>query len=230
MKPKYCPRCKTSKSISDWEKNKRTKDGLQVWCKQCRKENTKENYSHISKYQKDYAQNHKEKLTNYKKQWYQENKPRVRSEFKEKYWSDPESFRERARNEYVVRRDKIFQYFTNRYRTDPEYKILVTLRNRIGSALKGLSKSARTTELVGCSIKQLITHLESNFSAEMSWDNHGTYWDVDHIVPCAAFDLLNPDHQKQCFHWSNLQPLEHIENIRKGDIMPDGIRARHTMK
>lgn len=23
----------------------------------------------------------------------------------------------------------------------------------------------------------------------MSWENHGIYWHLDHIIPCSAFDL-----------------------------------------
>lgn len=41
----------------------------------------------------------------------------------------------------------------------------------------------------------------------MTTANHGTVWDIDHQIPCSAWDLRNSDHQKACFHWTNLQPL-----------------------
>jgi len=50
----------------------------------------------------------------------------------------------------------------------------------------------------------------------MSWDNYGSYWHIDHIRPCASFDLTDPEQQKDCFDFTNLQPLEAKENIRKG--------------
>lgn len=51
----------------------------------------------------------------------------------------------------------------------------------------------------------------------MSWENYGSYWHVDHKIPCAKYDLTDPNQQKACFHFSNLQPLEASENIRKSD-------------
>ena len=51
----------------------------------------------------------------------------------------------------------------------------------------------------------------------MTWENHTpTGWHVDHIIPCAAFDLSKPEEQRKCFHYTNLQPLWAIDNIRKG--------------
>lgn len=47
---------------------------------------------------------------------------------------------------------------------------------------------------------------------------HGVYgWHIDHIVPCASFDLSKPEEQKKCFHYTNLQALWWRDNIVKGD-------------
>lgn len=52
----------------------------------------------------------------------------------------------------------------------------------------------------------------------MSWENRGNFgWHVDHIKPCASFDLTKPEEQAKCFHYTNLQPLWARENIAKGD-------------
>jgi len=70
-------------------------------------------------------------------------------------------------------------------------------------------------KLVGCSIDFLKQHLENKFKPGMSWKNYGK-WHIDHIRPCASFDLRKPAEQKKCFHYSNLQPLWAKENLVKG--------------
>ena len=71
--------------------------------------------------------------------------------------------------------------------------------------------------LIGCSLEELKKHLESQFKPGMSWKNRGRNgWHIDHIKPCASFDLSKSEEQHKCFHYSNLQPLWAKENLRKG--------------
>ena len=52
----------------------------------------------------------------------------------------------------------------------------------------------------------------------MNWKNQGRYgWHIDHIKPCSKFDLSDPDQQKKCFNYKNLQPLWKMENVLKDD-------------
>lgn len=71
-------------------------------------------------------------------------------------------------------------------------------------------------ELISCSIEQLREHLEKQFTAGMNWQNYGL-WVIDHIRPCASFDLGKSSEQYKCFHYINLQSLWEKENINKGD-------------
>lgn len=71
-------------------------------------------------------------------------------------------------------------------------------------------------ELIGCSIEQLLEHLESQFQDGMTWDNYGE-WHIDHIKPCAMFDFTKEEDQRECFHYTNLQPLWAEDNLRKSD-------------
>ncbi len=54
---------------------------------------------------------------------------------------------------------------------------------------------------------------------EMTWENYGTYWHVDHIYPCAKFNFEKEEDRKKCFNWTNLAPLECIENLKKSDTI-----------
>ena len=62
-------------------------------------------------------------------------------------------------------------------------------------------------KLLGCPLTELKLWLEQQFLPEMSWDNHGVIWEIDHIKACASFDLTDIEQQKECFYYTNLQPL-----------------------
>jgi len=103
-----------------------------------------------------------------------------------------------------------------RYATDPNYRLTDLLRGRLRDALKGNSKSASTLELLGCTVEECKAHLEAQFKDGMTWANQGE-WHVDHIRPCASFDMSIEADQRACFHYTNLQPLWAADNISKGD-------------
>ena len=105
----------------------------------------------------------------------------------------------------------------NKVRTDPNFRLRKNLRKRLWAFLKGVSKSASTMKLIGCTIDELRRHIESLFEPWMTWENQGRGgWDIEHIKACANFNLVDPEQQCACFNWSNLQPMEHIANIKKG--------------
>lgn len=113
------------------------------------------------------------------------------------------------------------KYVASRRKTDPGFKLLMNLRGRIGAALKGVGKSKRTIQLVGCSIAELKIHLQRQFRPGMNWENYGD-WHVDHIIPCCSFNLLIEEEQHRCFHFANLQPLLADENFKKSGKYPGG--------
>lgn len=107
-------------------------------------------------------------------------------------------------------------WMRNKRRTDPNYNLGNRLRSRIWHALRdGYKKSASTESLTGCTMAELRAHLEKQFLPGMSWERSSD-WHIDHITPCAAFDLSKPKEQRACFHYSNLQPLFSKANLSKG--------------
>lgn len=114
-------------------------------------------------------------------------------------------------------RDYFRDYFRERYQTNLDFRLAQKLRARIRNALKGASKSTHTFDLLGCSLDELRAHIETLFKTGMTWENYGAGgWHLDHIKPCASFDLTDPEQQRICFHYTNLQPLWAGENLRKG--------------
>ena len=92
------------------------------------------------------------------------------------------------------------------------------LANTMRTALRRYqqTKNDRTLDLLGAPMSVVCAHIEAQFLPGMSWENSGQ-WHYDHIRPCASFDLSDPEQQKQCFHYTNLQPLWAADNIRKSD-------------
>jgi hypothetical protein len=132
-------------------------------------------------------------------------------------WQNDPDYRSRKAErqqtpEYRTRKAK---YQRRRRQNDPNYQLTDNLSQRVRKALKGVCKSAATMDLLGCTIEQLREHLEVLFKPGMTWENYGTVWHVDHCRPCASFDLTDPEQQRECFNFMNLQPLFGAENISK---------------
>jgi len=110
--------------------------------------------------------------------------------------------------------DALVYNFPHLYRHTTKARIKDSLRSRLYSFVKGKNKKS-SFEYVGCSIDELKNHLSSQFTEGMSWENYGE-WHIDHIRPCASFDLSKEDERFKCFNYSNLQPLWAKDNLKKG--------------
>lgn len=171
---------------------------------------------------------------NYKHNYYLKNKLKI--DIKCKKWAllNPDKIKEKGKKYRINNKNKIItanhlhyiknkksilkrhlNYLNHKRKTNIHFRLYDNLRSRIHDALKYNHKSARTTELIGCSINELHKHLEKQFIAGMNWKNYGK-WHVDHIVPCASFNLSNKEDQYKCFHYTNLQPMWALDNIKKG--------------
>lgn len=89
-----------------------------------------------------------------------------------------------------------------------------TISSAIYRVLKGIKSDRHWEDLIGYSIQQLKKYLEKQFTPEMSWDNMGEYWEIDHIIPLNLFEYnTEQDEQfKICWSLANLRPLEKIAN------------------
>lgn len=112
-------------------------------------------------------------------------------------------------------------YESERLAKDPGYRLINTVRKRILRALKKNTKGVRTQELLGMKIPEYMIYLQGQFRPGMTWENQGSIWHIDHVRPCASFDFSDPTTRetllRECFNWSNTQPLFVEENLRKGD-------------
>lgn len=184
-----------------------------------------------------------EKFNRWQRQRYAANPEYYRSRSRRYLQIHSNEVRARTKLRRAKKRDELREYYRNyrnknidkirasigrktkeRYWSDPLFRLEKLIRNRVRSVIKTRRINKPTEKIVGCSIPDLIIYLESKFEIGMTWDNYGRgngKWHVDHVMPCAIFDLSKPEHRKRCFHFSNLQPLWEPENLRKHDSVKD---------
>lgn len=189
-KVKFCKICKKSFMTNN----------KQVLCcsKNCSKNNALILNKQVKKqpkwinYQKEYS-----------KKWYFENKERLKP------------IRALAHKKYKdIKQKRVYE----RLKNDPVFKlsrvIRTTIKNRLFAC--NVKKDKQTIELVGWNFLDLKNHLESQFDSKMSWNNFGSYWQIDHIVPLSWFKTRK---QVLNYGWAlkNLQPLEKELNLSKNN-------------
>lgn len=189
MEGRFCGRCKQTKSEDEFYTSKK-------WaCKECSRQYCREykarNKQKISEYNYKYKREHREEISKYNKRYNKENRKTI----------------QRRHTAYLKKR---------RY-SNPEYKFELISRARIRSIIKqrDIIKTDTTKNLLGCDYSFFLIWLEYQFDSDMTFDNHGTVWHVDHVIPCAKFNNLDDIEQRRCFNWTNCQPLKALDNYKK---------------
>ncbi len=129
-------------------------------------------------------------------------RPEVKS--KKSAWSRSEAGREYYRERMKHKRD-----------SDHVFSIASRIRTRINMAIlqKGYTKKSKNIDVLGCSWDEFATYLESKFLDGMTFDNRNL-WHIDHIIPLAS--SKSEEDVIKLNHYTNLQPLWAIDNLRKG--------------
>jgi len=197
------------------------------YMKKYRKIYYKEHKKYFKKYNKEYRNRPEQKIK--QKEYDKISRTKLENKIKDKKYKIKNKIKQknyekiyRTKPEIKI---KINEYRRNRLKTDLNFKIASYLRTRIWLALKGNPKLETTMKLLGCSIEFLKEYLQARFKEGMNWFNQGNGWNergmkewhIDHIKPCASFDLSKLSEQKKCFHYTNLQSLWARENIIKSN-------------
>ena len=190
MVQKKCKKCGVVKCTSEfYTKKQNTKTGLKTYfhsyCKVC-----------IKKRDAARWKANRIKRIEQQREWRRRKKDGIKRKPRKTY-------------EEVKTRERKYKH--KKYQSDPSYNLVIRLRSRVYVALKGKCKSAATQELLGICADECRKYIEAQFTEAMTWQNIH----VDHIVPCASFDFTDPEQQRQCFHYTNLQPLLAKENLSK---------------
>jgi hypothetical protein len=76
-------------------------------------------------------------------------------------------------------------------------------------------KSKKTSEILGCTFEDFKIYLESKFDENMNWENQGTYWHLDHIIPISSAQTEQEVYKLN--HYTNFQPLYWLDNLKKSN-------------
>ena len=110
------------------------------------------------------------------------------------------------------------EYTRNRLKNNLECRLRFYLRNRLRSAIRNNQKGGSAVRDLGCTIAELKIRLELQFQPGMTWENWAfNGWHIDHIIPLSSFDLTNSEEVKKACHYTNLQPMWAIDNLRKSN-------------
>ena len=169
------------------------------------------------KYQKS------EKRKQYLKDWYLSD---YHKEYKKKYYlKNADDIGKKQKSYQHSDQGRIIrnQYNKTRKKTDIIFKLIGNIRSRLNRFLKvsNLSKKNQTLKIVGCTPEFLKKHLEKQFHQHpdthqpMNWKNYTLHgWHVDHIIPLGS--AKTPEDVEKLMHYTNLQPMWAIENLKKG--------------
>lgn len=199
---KICTKCKVFKTFGEFYRDKC--HGFRYHCKSCAKEYNAAHADKIKLYHKEYHAANSDKKKLYIREYYKKNKVEIRAQ----------------QNKYEK----------TRRQTDEAFNLSLNLRRRLRHALNGNRKFTSTTmELTGMESSQdILKYLyekSPRFEGVPLSELH-----VDHVIPCAAFDMMSVDHQRVCFHYTNLQLLTPAENLSKNDSVPPGFDVDDYVK
>ncbi len=210
---KTCSRCKLEQDDSQFQPIKNTTRS-KSYCKECGKQMCKE-----------YKAKNKEKIATYNKKYKSEHKEEVK-EYNHNY---------NIENRETIQQRQTAQH-RERRKTDSNYKLRLNLSSRIQKLIKSKKNNRSYNEFIGCSLDDIKKWLEHNFYGDMTWENYGTVWHVDHVIPCCTFNLENDDQVKICCNWANVQPLLVDHNLSKSgslywiELMNHEIKLRQYSK
>ena len=236
---KKCTQCKLEKPLSEFYKISRSKDGLESCCRQCHNARKsayyQQNKEQIAQYNRQYNEENKEHIKACKSAHYQKNRDLIlektkiyQGQHKERdkarksadYQKNRDLIRERQKIYQEQHKEQLTQYRKHRRKSDPVFYLSRKIQKSILRAFnnKGYTKRSRTHEILGCSFIEFKEHLEKQFVNGLSWENRSE-WHIDHVIPISS--AKTEEEVIRLNHYTNLQPLWAVDNLKKSNKMPD---------
>ena len=231
MRELKCSKCNKMLPEDSFAKAKDRKSGRRSSCKECGKAYQKQYAADNAGKKKKWKEDNKEIHQEYQAQYHKDNKDARNAQNKEWRDNNKEYLKEYNHHRYdpvyykQYRADnrerdrKTAQKREAKYRQDPVYRLKSNISRAVRKALNSDKDGASFFEYVPYGLKELKAHLEALFDSQTNWENYGSYWHLDHIIPQSSFnyDSMESEEFRKCWALNNLQPLERIENIKKSN-------------
>ena len=206
---KICSKCKNEKELSEFNFRKDTQR-YRNQCRDCIKLINKVYQAmcrdEISVKRKEYCENFKNKNLNriYDIDYRERNREKIQL-YKKNYFQN--------------NKEELYKKIKKRKDEDNYFRLACNLRKRVLNAFKArnVRKTNKTFSLLGCSHSLLRLWIQSQLYGEMTLENYGKIWCLDHCLPIASFNLLDENDIKKCFNWIILRPMYVKDNIIKSD-------------
>lgn len=217
-----------------FHRNSGCRYGLNSYCKECRSKDAKRRYQDnkdaVKIKNKIYYEKNKEDIIRKNSVYYEEHKDHLLEMNNIRRENKKEEISEQRKRHYQNNRERLLdekkEYDQKsevkerrntrqreRYQNDPEYRLMRIYGARIHHFLIGKNKSLSTRELIGLSNGDWMDYLiNSSDDPLVNKDNHGSYWDIDHIILCNFWNLNDELDQRKCFNYRNTRPLEKSKN------------------
>lgn len=237
VEKKWCGKCKSFKPLEKFGYAKSSWDSFRPTCKDCLKEQNKENKEQRKEYNKEFWKKNKKEQTEKHKKWVEENKEYIKQKNKEWLENNKEHKKEYDKQYRIANLEKKREYNKvwkrNNYKdmkTNPErkeeldeYKIKSNIGRRIRESIANNTNGC--CKYTGCLLIILKKHLSNTMEEGMTWNNYGTYkkkenirtWHIDHIIPSSSFNMSNDIERKACWHYKNLRACWWDDNIVKSN-------------
>lgn len=201
---KTCSCCGKNLPIAEFKIVLSCSDGHSGQCKACEREKLK-------LYNNSLTPEQKEQKRQYHRDYSAKNK-KQQQEYQKQY--------------KLANAEKLKQADRERYRKN---KLNKSMSSWLRTVLKENKAERHWEDLVPYNLQQVKEHLESQFTPEMNWDNYGTYWEIDHIIPQNLFHIETENDRdfQICWSLANLRPLEKTLNRQRpkdGSDIPDDIK------
>lgn len=154
------------------------------------------------------------------REWYQKNKELKKAKTKEYRQKNIEYVRAYDRKRSKTEHRK--QWKSNKNKNDIKFKMSNWCRNQIYRCINSKDKNNKHTfDILGYTPEQLKQRLEMNFKPDMTWENYGVLWNIDHRKPLTLFNFIDKNKNidfkvlKIANSLANLKPLYIKDNFSK---------------